>query len=67
MMASVTVGDQLITANTNDQGVFVLHGIPSGTYTVTLTAAPDLAVEPIVIENVIVVNGEITNLGNISI
>lgn len=65
--ASVTVGNETITANTNDLGVFVLHGIPSGTYTITLTADPAAGLSPVVMENVIVANGEITNLGSISI
>jgi hypothetical protein len=65
--ASVTVDGTVVTANTNELGVFMLHGIPSGTYTVTLTADPALALAPVVIENVLVTNGTITNIGNISI
>lgn len=47
-------------------GDFQLSGVPSGTYTVTLT--PDIASgkDPIVINNVVVVNGEVTDSGIVS-
>ena len=67
VMASVTVNGVVVTANTDENGVFVLHGIPDGTYTVTLT--PDLTsgLAALTIENVTVVNGQVTALGSISL
>jgi hypothetical protein len=65
--ASVQVGDTIVTADTNDAGDFVLHGVPAGTYTVTLTADPSLALPPVIIENVVVVNGDITDVGQITL
>lgn len=65
VMASVVVGDVVISAYANEQGLFQLNGIPAGTYTVTIT--PDVASGKSVkiIENVIVNNGIATNLGDI--
>jgi len=65
--ASVQVGDTTVTADTNDAGEFVLHGIPAGTYTVTLTADPSLSLPPVTIENVVVVNGDVTQVGEITL
>ena len=67
VMASVTSNSVTISSYTNDQGVFYLHGLPNGTYTVTLTADPSLGITPLVVENVVVTNGEVTNMGNISL
>lgn len=66
-VASVTVNGVVVTAYTNEQGVFQLNGIPSGTYSVTFTpdAASGLAV--LTVDNVVVVNGEITNLGSLAL
>ncbi|WP_035655083.1 DUF4382 domain-containing protein [Flavobacterium saliperosum] len=66
-LASVEVNGTLVSAYTNEQGVFQLNGIPSGTYTVTLT--PDIAsgLTVLVVENVVVVNGEITNMGSLTL
>ncbi|UOK43072.1 MULTISPECIES: DUF4382 domain-containing protein [Flavobacterium] len=65
--ASVMVNGVLVTANTNDLGVFQLNGIPSGTYTVTLT--PDIASghAVLVVDNVEVINGQITNMGTLTL
>jgi hypothetical protein len=66
-LVSIPVGETTISAYTNEQGVFQLNGVPSGTYTITLTPDPasELAVKTI--ENVIVANGQITDLGNITL
>lgn len=63
VLASVMVGGVEVSAFTNSEGVFHLHGIPAGTYTVTLT--PDVAstFPPLLIENVVVVNGVSTDTG----
>lgn len=65
--ASVQVGDTVVSADTDVAGNFVLHGIPEGTYTVTLTADPLSALPPVTIENVVVVNGDVTELGDITL
>lgn len=64
--ASVVVGDVTITAYANEQGNFQLNGVPAGTYTVILT--PDVASGklPISVANVNVINGQVTDIGNIS-
>ena len=66
VFASVSVGGVIVSAYTDAEGVFYLHGIPAGTYAVTLT--PDvLSSIPIhVIENVVVVNAQTTDVGSIS-
>ena len=65
VLASVQVGDTTVSAYTNDLGVFQLNGIPAGTYSVTLTPEIGSGYAIMVIENVIVVNGEITNMGSL--
>jgi len=65
--ASVQVGDTVVTADTDASGNFVLHGIPAGTYSVTLTADPSLGLPPVTIDNVVVVNGDVTDVGNITL
>ncbi|ESU23971.1 lipoprotein [Flavobacterium enshiense DK69] len=65
--ASVMVNGVLVTANTDDLGVFQLNGIPSGTYAVTLTPDPASGHPVLVVDNVVVVNGQITNMGTIAL
>ncbi len=67
VLASVQVGNQTVSAYTNAEGVFHLYGIPAGTYQVTIT--PDLlsGVGASVVQNVTVTNGNITNMGVISL
>lgn len=67
VVASVVVGTQTISSYANAAGDFILQGIPSGTYTVTLTSSSALSTGPVSIQNVTVVNGEVNNLGNISL
>jgi uncharacterized protein DUF4382 len=64
-LVSVDVNGTAVTAYTNEQGAFQLNGIPSGTYTVTFT--PDVAsgLAVLVVDNVVVVNGEVTNMGSL--
>jgi len=61
--ASVIVGTVEVSALTNSEGVFYLHGIPAGTYTLTLTPDPASTFTPLIIENVVVVNGVNTDIG----
>lgn len=66
-LASVLVNGVEVTANTNEFGVFQLNGIPSGTYTVTLTPDPASGHPVLVVDNVVVVNGQITNMGTLTL
>jgi hypothetical protein len=66
-VASVTVAGQVVSAYTNAVGQFVIHGVPAGTYTVTVNTNASLGIEPIYIQNVTVVNGQVSDIGNISL
>lgn len=61
--ASVMVGDEEVSTYIDDAGNFALFGVPAGTYTLTLTPDPESGYIPTIIENVEVVNGQITNVG----
>jgi hypothetical protein len=67
VLASVQVGTTTVSAYANAEGVFQLDGLPVGTYTVTLT--PDVASgkEVKTVAGVVVVNGTIADMGNISL
>lgn len=67
VMASVQVGDTTISAFANEFGVFQLNGIPEGTYTVTITPEVDSGKEIKIIENVIVTNGMMTDIGDVAL
>lgn len=62
-VASVTVTSTSLTATTvvNEQGNFVIKGLPEGTYDVTVT--PELPLLPVTITGVTVSVGVMTNLG----
>ncbi len=61
VLASVITGDGVeITAYTDDNGVFVLNGVPAGFYTVVLTPDSDSDYIETFEENVEVQNGVIT-------
>lgn len=66
-LVSIPLGDTTISAYTNDQGVFQLNGVPSGTYTVTLTPDPTSELAIKTVQNVTVTSGQITDLGNINL
>lgn len=54
-----------VTAYANDQGLFQLSGVPVGTYLVTITyTGSDAQLETIEVDNVVVKNGEDTNIGS---
>jgi hypothetical protein len=67
VLVSVPVGDTTISAYADELGKFQLNGVPAGTYTVTLT--PDVAsgVAVKTIADVVVVNGQATDMGNIAL
>ncbi len=51
-----------ISAYTNELGVFVLNGVPAGTYTLTYEADANLGFPPIVVTDVEVVVGAVTEV-----
>ena len=64
--ASVEVDGETISAFTDESGVFVLHGVPAGTYDVTITPEESDYTEAVV-EGVVVVNGEINDIGTVEL
>lgn len=56
-----------ISTYTNLQGEFLLSGVPDGVYTVTFQADLGLGLPPVVVNNVTVVQGEITTMGEIDL
>ncbi|MCX2680603.1 DUF4382 domain-containing protein [Galbibacter sp. EGI 63066] len=69
--ASVTVGEgeaaTEITADADEAGVFTLEGVAAGTYTVTLTPGEGSAYGVNTVADVTVVDGETTDLGDITL
>lgn len=63
VMASVLVDGVTVSTYTDELGVFYLHGIPAGTYSVTLTPDATSGLSPLVIDNVIVLNAQTTDVG----
>lgn len=76
VLASVQLGEQIFSAyvtmddkdeDSNDgDGTFQINGIPSGTYTLTLTPDPTSGKVPVTVTNVVVVNGQSTDIGNVT-
>lgn len=76
VLASVQQGEKIFSAYvtiddkdgdaTDGDGAFQINGIPSGTYTLTLTPDPTSGKTPIVLTNVVVANGQTTNVGNVT-
>ena len=56
-----------ISTYTNLQGEFLLSGVPDGVYTVTFQADLGLGIPPLVVDNVAVIQGEITTMGEIDL
>ena len=66
-MITAENGPLQISTYANSLGKFLLAGVPNGTYKVTVQADLGLGVPPVVIENVTVVRGEVTNMGEIDL
>jgi|SRR5690554_800813 len=66
-MVTAVNGSLEISSYTNLQGDFLLSGVPDGNYTVTIQADLGLGIPPVVIENVTVVQGEVTSMGEINL
>lgn len=64
-VVSVQVGDATVSAYTDEAGVFQLNGIPAGTYSVTITPDVTSQLPPLVVPNVVVVNGQISNMNTL--
>lgn len=62
-LVAVTVGGQVTTTYTNADGIFVLHGLPQGSYTVTVTPEILSGLPILVMQNVAVTNGQVTDMG----
>lgn len=67
VLASVQVGNDVFSAYANETGVFQINGIPSGTYTVTLTPEITSGAQVKTITGISVTNGVITNVDVISL
>jgi hypothetical protein len=67
VLASVMVDNVAVSAYTDAEGKFRINGIPAGTYSVTLTPDPTSGLAPIIVDNVIVVNGQVTDIGTQSL
>jgi len=68
VLITTTTGDgEEISAYTDAQGAFVLHGVPEGSYDLTFQADPDLGIPPFTLEDVEVEIGEITAIGEINL
>lgn len=76
VLASVQQGEKIFSAfvkiddkdgdSTDGDGAFQINGIPSGIYTLTLIPDPTSGKTPITVANVVVVNGQTTDVGNVS-
>lgn len=66
-MAWVIVEEDTISAYTDDNGVFMLYGVPGGTYTVMVTPDPEFNYEEGLVEEVEVINGDITDIGVVTL
>lgn len=65
VLVSIPVEGGIISTFMNlESGAFLLNGVPTGTYTVTLDPGATSAYAVKTIENVVVVNGSITNVGS---
>ena len=69
ILAMITAdnGVTQISTYANPTGAFLLSGVPDGTYTITIEADIALGIPPVVIENVTVVQGEVTAIGEIDL
>jgi hypothetical protein len=67
VLATVEVGTKTVSTYANSEGILQLNGIPAGVYTLTLIPDPTSGLLVKTISDVTVVNGEVTNMGNISL
>ena len=63
VMASVDINGEVVSAYADANGNFLLGGIPEGTYEVTFTPDPNSGYAIVTVDNITVVNGQITDMG----
>ncbi len=63
VLASVDVNGTVVSAFTDAEGKFQINGVPAGTYTVTLTPDAASGLLVVTVPNVVVVNGQTTDIG----
>ena len=63
VLASVDVNGSPVSAFTDAEGKFQINGVPAGTYTVTLTPDAASGLLVVTVPNVVVVNGQTTDIG----
>lgn len=66
-VSAVTGAEEPIVTLTNEEGKFMLHGVPAGTYNVTFTPDEASGFSPKTVEGVVSVLGENTNMGTIEL
>lgn len=66
-MITAVNGTIEISTYTNPLGDFLLSGVPDGVYTVTFQADLGLGIPPLVVDNVTVIQSEITTMGEIDL
>lgn len=67
VMATVMVNGEPVSAYADENGAFVLNGVPAGIYSVTLTPDAESGYAEVLVEDVVVVNGEVTDIGTIEL
>ncbi|WP_335967108.1 DUF4382 domain-containing protein [Galbibacter sp. PAP.153] len=68
VLASVVTEEQdTITTYTDDSGIFVLNGVPAGTYEVVLTPDEASGYAEVTVPDVAVENGEVADIGSIEL
>lgn len=63
VLVTASNGLDEINTFTDVNGFFRLSAVPNGTYDITLTPDADANLQTVVIEGVVVINGEVTQLG----
>ncbi len=63
---SVPVGEDVITTFADETGKFQLNGVPAGTYTLTLTPETASGKTAVVVNGVVVSNGQVTDVGSVT-
>ena len=66
-VSAVSGEEETITTYTNEEGKFMLHGVPAGTYSVTFTPDEASGLAPKTVEGVNSVLGENTDMGTIEL
>lgn len=66
-LVTASNGTETISTYTDTEGQFVLNGVPEGTYTVTIEPEVASGFSVLVLEDIVVVNGEVNALGTINL